>query len=199
LSGAADKLTQTGQALQWNFLLAVVITYLLMASLYESFLYPFVIMFTVPLAAVGGFLGLAVLNRFTFQALDVLTMLGFFILVGTVVDNAILIVHQCLNHIRNEGMEPHEAIKESAANRIRPIFMTVSTSVVGMLPLVIVPGAGSELYRGLGSVIVGGLVVSTLFTLLLIPALLSLTFDIRAALVSRFHALLHPARSSGDD
>jgi len=199
LSGAADKLTQTGEALQWNFLLAIIITYLLMASLFESFLYPFVIMFSVPLAGLGGILGLALMNRFTFQALDVLTMLGFFILVGTVVNNAILIVHQSLNHIRLEGMEPHAAIRESVSNRIRPIFMTVGTSVFGMLPLVLFPGAGSELYRGLGSVVVGGLIVSTVFTLFLVPALLSLTFDIRAALVSSFHALLHPARSGGDD
>ena len=199
LSGAADKLTQTGEALKWNFILALVITYLLMASLFESFLYPFVIMFSVPLATVGGILGLALMNRYTFQALDVLTMLGFFILVGTVVNNAILIVHQSLNHIRLEGMAPGEAIRESASNRVRPIFMTVSTTVLGMLPLVLVPGAGSELYRGLGSVVIGGLVVSTIFTLFLIPALLSLTIDIRAAIVSLFHTLLQPARSSGGD
>ena len=197
LSGAADKLTQTGAALKWNFLLALVITYLLMAALFESFLYPFVIMFSVPLAALGGILGLAVMNRYTFQALDVLTMLGFFILVGTVVNNAILIVHQSLNHIRLEGMEPREAIRESVSNRIRPIFMTVGTSVFGMLPLVLFPGAGSELYRGLGSVVVGGLILSTVFTLLLVPALLSLTFDIRAAIVSLFHTLLHPAHEPG--
>ena len=196
LSGAADKLTQTGTALKWNFLLALVITYLLMAALFESFLYPFVIMFSVPLAALGGILGLALMNRYTFQALDVLTMLGFFILVGTVVNNAILIVHQSLNHIREEGMEPREAIRESVSNRIRPIFMTVGTSVFGMLPLVLFPGAGSELYRGLGSVVVGGLILSTVFTLLLVPALLSLTFSIRAAIVSLFHTLLQPASSS---
>ena len=149
------------------------------------------------LAALGGLLGLALINRVSFQPLDVLTMLGFFILVGTVVNNAILIVHQCLNHIRLEGMEPREAIRQSVATRIRPIFMSVTTSVFGMLPLVLFPGAGSELYRGLGSVVVGGLVLSTIFTLLLVPALLSLTFSVRAALVSFFHTLLQPASTSG--
>ncbi|MCH7765686.1 MAG: efflux RND transporter permease subunit [Acidobacteria bacterium] len=193
LSGSADKLTQTGRSLQWNILLALVITYLLMAALFESFLYPFVIMFSVPLAALGGFLGLAVVNLFTYQALDVLTMLGFIILVGTVVNNAILIVHQSLNHMREEGLEPREAIREAVGNRIRPIFMSVSTSVFAMMPLVLFPGAGSELYRGLGSVVVGGLVVSTIFTLFLVPALFSLTLDIRAALSARLHGLLHPA------
>ncbi len=185
MSGSADKLTETGQAIKWNLLLALVITYLLMAALFESFLYPFVIMFSVPLAGLGGVLGLAALNQFSYQALDVLTMLGFIILIGTVVNNAILIVHQSLNHMREEGMEPNAAITESVHNRIRPIFMSVSTSVFGMLPLVLFPGAGSELYRGLGSVVVGGLVLSTIFTLFLVPAMLSLTFDLRQAITGR--------------
>ncbi len=188
LSGAADKLVQTAGALRWNILLALVITYLLMAALFESFLYPFVIMFSVPLAALGGFLGLAVVNLYTYQALDVLTMLGFIILVGIVVNNAILIVHQSLNHMREEGMAPREAIRESVSNRIRPIFMSVSTSVFAMLPLVLFPGAGSELYRGLGSVVIGGLVVSTIFTLFLVPALFSLTLDARSAVTTRLHS-----------
>jgi HAE1 family hydrophobic/amphiphilic exporter-1 len=98
-----------------------------------------------------------------------------------VVNNAILIVHQSLNHMREDGMGSHEAIRESVRTRIRPIFMSVSTSVCGMLPLVLFPGAGSELYRGLGSVVVGGLIVSTIFTLFLVPAVLSLMFDMRAA------------------
>jgi hydrophobic/amphiphilic exporter-1 (mainly G- bacteria), HAE1 family len=119
-----------------------------MAALFESFLYPFVIMFSVPLAALGGFLGLALLNQFVFQPLDVLTMLGFIILIGTVVNNAILVVHQALNHMREDGMAEREAIRESTRTRIRPIFMSVATSVFGMLPLVLFPGAGSELYRG---------------------------------------------------
>jgi HAE1 family hydrophobic/amphiphilic exporter-1 len=187
LSGSADKLVQTGRAVYWNFLLALVITYLLMAALFESFLYPFIIMFSVPLAGLGGVLGLAAVNRFlTYQPLDVLTMLGFIILVGTVVNNAILIVHQSLNHMRNEGMPHREAIREATRTRIRPICMSVGASVIGMLPLVLFPGAGSELYRGLGSVVVGGLVLSTVFTLFLVPALFSLCLDARAALAARF-------------
>jgi HAE1 family hydrophobic/amphiphilic exporter-1 len=153
-----------------------------MAALFESFLYPIVIMFSVPLAGVGGFVGLAVLNLFTLQVMDVLTMLGFVILIGTVINNAILIVHQTLNNMRAEKMEPHQALIESVRTRIRPIFMSVATTVFGMLPLVIFPGAGSELYRGLGSVVLGGLIVSTIFTLLLIPAVFSLVMDIKARL-----------------
>jgi hydrophobic/amphiphilic exporter-1 (mainly G- bacteria), HAE1 family len=193
LSGSADKLTQTFRVLRFDLLLALVITYLLMAALFESFLHPLVIMFSVPLAALGGFLGLATLNLFTYQALDVLTMFGFIILIGTVVNNAILIVHQSLNHMREEGMAPREAIAASVGNRIRPIFMTVTTTVCAMMPLVLFPGAGSELYRGLGSVVIGGLVVSTVFTLFLVPALFSLVLDLRAVVARRVPAVARVA------
>ncbi|MBU0736339.1 MAG: efflux RND transporter permease subunit, partial [Proteobacteria bacterium] len=183
LSGTADDLTQTRKALQGNFLLALIITFMLLAALFESFLYPLVIMFSVPLAAAGGFLGLDLMNRFiAFQPLDVLTMLGFVILIGVVVNNAILIVHQALNFMRDSELPPREAIRESVRTRIRPIFMSAFTSVMGMLPLILFPGPGSELYRGLGSVIVGGLMVSTVFTIFLVPALFSLVIDARMAL-----------------
>jgi HAE1 family hydrophobic/amphiphilic exporter-1 len=180
LAGTADKLREAWRALRFNVLLACIITYLLMAALFESWLYPFVIILTVPLGAVGGVLGLWVLNLFTLQTLDVLTMLGFVILIGTVVNNPILIVHQSLNHMRDDGMSPSDAIVESVRTRIRPILMTAVTTVLGLLPLVLFPGAGSELYRGLGAVLLGGLIVSTLLPLVLIPALFSLTMDARA-------------------
>jgi HAE1 family hydrophobic/amphiphilic exporter-1 len=190
LAGTADKLTLTRKALQWNFVLAVIITYLLMSSLFESFLYPLVIMISVPLASLGGFLGLWLVNAtLTYQPLDILTMLGFVILIGIVVNNAILIVHQSLNHIRLEGQEPREAIREAVRNRIRPIFMSTFTSAFGMMPLVLFPGAGSELYRGLGSVVVGGLLVSTIFTLVLVPTLFYLTLSARQALAQKLSAL----------
>ena len=198
LTGTADKLSQAANTLKWNFVLAIVITYLLMAALFESFLYPVVIMFSVPLATFGGVLGLATVNLFTLQPLDVLTMLGFIILVGTVVNNAILIVHQSLNHMREDEMEPRDAIRESVENRIRPIFMSVSTSVFGMLPLVLFPGAGAELYRGLGSVVVGGLLVSTVFTLFLVPALFSLVLDARRGLSGRLRGFWKPAAGTAE-
>ncbi|MEE9603938.1 MAG: efflux RND transporter permease subunit, partial [Candidatus Scalindua sp.] len=181
-AGTADKLQDARKALQWNFILAIAIAYLLMAALFESFLYPIVIMFSVPLAAVGGFVGLAFLNLFTLQAMDVLTMLGFVILIGTVINNAILIVHQTLNNMRDGKMESRQALIESVRTRIRPIFMSVATTVFAMLPLVVFPGAGSELYRGLGSVVLGGLIVSTIFTLILIPAVFSLAMDAKMRL-----------------
>ena len=205
MSGNADKLTQVRTALLghwdgWNltsltsvglsrFFLALLITYLLMAALFESFLYPFVILFSVPLATVGGFLGLRLVRHLDpTQQLDTLTMLGFIILIGVVVNNAILLVHQALNFMRGRGegehdycekLPPREAIRQSVKTRIRPIFMTTATSVSGMLPLVLAPGAGSELYRGLGAVVVGGLICSTIFTLVVVPLLFSLVIDAR--------------------
>jgi HAE1 family hydrophobic/amphiphilic exporter-1 len=172
LSGTADQLTKTWDAMVLNLILAVVIVYLIMAVLFESFVYPFIIMLSVPTAAAGGVLGLMLLNLDRFQPLDMLTVLGFVILVGIVVNNAILLVHQTLHHMRNDGMEVADAILESTSNRIRPIFMSTITSVVGMLPLVLFPGAGSELYRGLGSVVVGGLALSAILTLLIIPPMM---------------------------
>ncbi len=170
-----------------RFVWALAVTYLLMAALFENFMYPFVIMFSVPTAVIGGFAGLRIVHdwtaadpRFPVQNLDVLTMLGFVVLVGVVVNNAILLVHQSLNFMKGlegEPLPPHEAIARSVQTRIRPIFMTVATSLGGMLPLVLFPGAGAEMYRGLGSVLLGGLFCSTIFTLLLVPLLFSLTVD----------------------
>ena len=174
LSGTADKLAQTWDAMVIQLLLALAIVYLVMAVLFESFVYPLIILLSVPLAAAGGVAGLALLNIQHFQPLDMLTLLGFVILIGIVVNNAILLVHQTLFHIRQGGMTPQDGILEATRDRIRPIFMSTLTSVFGMLPLVLFPGAGSELYRGLGSVVVGGLALSALLTLLIVPPMLSL-------------------------
>ena len=173
LSGTADKLVATAAEMKWDLLIALAIVYLVMAVLFESFIYPLIIVLSVPLATAGGVIGLNILNLFHFQALDMLTLLGFVILIGIVVNNAILLVHQTLYHIRSEGYAHADAIVEATRNRIRPIFMSTLTSVGGMLPLVVFPGAGSEIYRGLGSVVVGGLSLSAVLTLAIIPPLLS--------------------------
>ncbi|MBF0590112.1 MAG: efflux RND transporter permease subunit [Magnetococcales bacterium] len=182
LTEGADQLTQAKRAMGGQFILALIITYLLMAALFESFLYPLIIIITAPLAVAGGVIGLKIFNIFTFQPLDVLTMLGFVILIGVVVNNAILLVHQALAFMRDEGMSPHDAMRASTAIRIRPIFMSSFTSAFGMLPLVIFPGAGSELYRGLGSVVAAGLLFSTFLTLILTPTLFSLAMSARLRL-----------------
>ncbi len=174
VSGTADQLSQTWNAIQINLIVALIIVFLVMAILFESFVLPLVILIAVPVAAAGGVGGLALLNTYQTQPLDMLTLLGFIILVGIVVNNAILIVHQTLYHLRDEGMEPVDAIEEATRNRIRPIFMSTLTSVMGMLPLIVFPGEGSELYRGLGAVVVGGLSMSAFLTLLTVPPLLRL-------------------------
>lgn len=186
-------------ALAGSLVLSLLVVYLLMCVLFQSFLRPLIILFSVPLATLGGFAGLYGVHVWSasdpympVQNLDILTMLGFVILVGVVVNNAILIVHQSINFMRGaehepgggvaEPLGPREAIREAVRSRVRPIFMGTLTSVGGMSPLIFMPGAGSELYRGLGSVVVGGLLVSTVFTLLLVPLLLSLVSDLQSRL-----------------
>jgi len=205
-TGSASKLAAVQRALLGDgtlagtlgssLLLALLVVYLLLCVLFQSFVHPVVIMFSVPLATLGGFAALrgvylwSVLDPYMpVQQLDVLTMLGFVILIGVVVNNAILIVHQALNFMRPAeddespgGLAPRAAITEAVRTRVRPIFMSTLTSVGGMAPLVFMPGSGSELYRGLGSVVVGGLLVSTIFTLVLVPLLMSLVMDAQARL-----------------
>jgi HAE1 family hydrophobic/amphiphilic exporter-1 len=172
-----------------SLFLAFVIVYLLMVVLFQSWTYPLVIMLSVPLATLGGFIGLALVHHWTagnrylpVQNMDVLTILGFVILAGVVVNNAILIVHQALN-FRRESQQgnANAAIVQSVTSRVRPILMSTLTSVGGMLPLVFLTGPGSELYRGLGAVITGGLVVSTVFTMFLVPVVLSMVFDLSSS------------------
>ncbi len=174
LSGAASELERTWIAMKNNVMIALFVIFLLLTVLMRSFILPFVIVITVPIAGAGGVLGLVVLNQFTAQSMDMLTMLGFIILTGIVVNNSILMVEQTLWHIRYESMKISEAITEATRNRIRPIFMSTLTSLFGLIPLVIFPGSGSELYRGIGTVVFGGLSTSAILTLLMVPPLLAL-------------------------
>ncbi|MDG2125169.1 MAG: efflux RND transporter permease subunit, partial [Verrucomicrobiales bacterium] len=170
-----------------SLFLAFLVIYLVLVVLFQSWSYPIVIMLTVPLATFGGFLGLSAVHYWSVvdpympvQNLDMLSILGFVILAGVVVNNAILIIHQTLNMLKRGGggLTADEAIAESVRSRVRPILMSSLTSVGGMLPLVLLPGAGSELYRGLGAVVVGGLLLATVFTLVLVPCVLSLVFGL---------------------
>jgi hydrophobic/amphiphilic exporter-1 (mainly G- bacteria), HAE1 family len=193
LQGSARDLDRMWAAMQWSFVLALVITYLLMAALFESFSDPLVIILSVPLAVVGGF---GMLNFMMLwnglvvgeppPMLDVVTMLGFIIMVGIIVNNAILVVAQTLNFMRNEKLPLKEAVIRGVDSRLRPIFMSTLTSILGMLPLVFRPGPGSELYQGLGAVIVGGLVISTVFTLILTPVLFTFGHSVREWLHRQF-------------
>jgi len=169
--GSADQLEKAISVMAENFAFALVILFLLMAALFRSIKDSALVIITIPLATVGGILALQILNIFVFQPLDLLTMIGFVILLGLVVNNAILLVHQTrLSEL--SGLSRNEAVEQSLKLRLRPIFMSTATSFFGMLPLLLMPGAGSVIYRGLAAVIVGGLAVSTIFTIVLLPCLL---------------------------
>lgn len=178
LGGSADKFSTTLGELTNSFWLAILTTYLLLVSLFRSWLQPFVILVTVPLAMTGGLFGITFADKwFHGASFDLLAMLGFVILAGIVVNNAILIIHQA-NQNRLAGQERRAALAESARTRLRPILMTVATTCFAMLPLAVGQGAGAELYQGLAAVILGGLLLSTLFTLFLVPALITFGWDV---------------------
>ena len=169
--GSANALTRAIKSMGNNFALALVVLFLLMAALFRSMKDSLLVVMAMPLAMVGGIIAIRLLNLVTFQPLDLLTMIGFVILLGLVVNNAILLVHQTRSAER-EGVSRHQAVEQALQTRLRPIFMSTLTSIFGMLPLLLMPGAGSVIYRGLAAVIVGGMCVSTLFTLLLLPCFL---------------------------
>ena len=169
--GDADSLARAINNLGSNFLLAIAILFLIMAALFKSVKDSALVIITLPMATVGGILAIRGMDLVNDLPLDLLGMIGFIILLGLVVNNAILLVAQTRD-AEARGKTRVEAVREALSLRIRPIFMSTSTSLMGMLPLVLAPGAGSLIYRGLATVIVGGMAVSTIFTLLLLPALL---------------------------
>ena len=179
LEGAASALAETWTAMKSNVMTAILIIFLLLVILLRNFILPMIIILAIPVSVAGGIGGLALLNLFVRQPLDMLTMLGFVILTGVVVNNAILMIEQTTLHMREEGLSANDAIMEATRNRIRPIFMSTLTSLFGLVPLVVFPGAGSELYRGIGVVVFGGLALSTLATLIIVPPLLGITLGSR--------------------
>lgn len=170
-TGTADKLQTALKSMSGSFLLAIAILYLLMSALFRSFLDSLKVLLSIPLATVGGVVALRLTNLVVFQPMDLLTMIGFIILLGLVVNNAILLVYQT-RAAEREGLGRRAAVEQAVNLRLRPILMSTLTSIFGMLPLLLMPGAGTELYRGLAGVIVGGMSVSTAFTLILLPSLL---------------------------
>lgn len=172
--GTAEALTEAITNMSQSFLLALIILYLLMSALFRSFRDSLLVVMTIPLATVGGIASLRLTDLLTgFQPMDLLTMIGFIILLGLVVNNAILLVYQTRVAERT-GMPRTEAVEQAVRLRLRPILMSTLTSLFGMLPLLLIPGAGAELYRGIAAVIVGGMSVSTAFTLIFLPSLLQL-------------------------
>lgn len=169
--GNADQLKQALTEVRKNFAIAIAILFMIMAALFRSVKDSLIVLLVMPVSVAGGLLGLKLLNLVSYQSLDMLTMIGFIILLGLVVNNAILLVDQT-RKAQADGLSPADSVRQAVQYRARPIFMSTLTSLFGMLPLMLIPGVGSEIYRGLATVIVGGMLVSSLFTLILLPSLL---------------------------
>jgi multidrug efflux pump subunit AcrB len=172
-AGSANDLHEALAAMAQNFLLALVILFALMAALFRSVRDSLLVMVVMPVSVAGGILALRVVGLFGFQALDLLTMIGFIILLGLVVNAAILLVDQTRARERN-GVPRRQAVAEALETRARPIVLSTLTAVLGMAPLIFMPGLGAEIYRGLAAVVAGGMTVGTIFTWVLMPSLLRL-------------------------
>ncbi len=189
ISGASDQLQATQAAIAQNYGVAVAIVYLLLVAIFRHWGYPLLIMTTIPLGVAGGILGLQLLNlvggllplvgwQAVRQPFDMISMLGFLILMGTVVNNPILIVHRAMENVREQGLRVREAVREAVASRLRPIAMSTITTICGLAPLVFMPGEGTELYRGVGAIVLFGILGAALVTLTFLPALTSLVFGL---------------------
>lgn len=185
LSGAADQLAETQAALSQNYLLSVAIVYLLMVAIFAHWGYPLLIMLTIPMGISAGILGLALMNgvgdllpllgmKPLSQPFDMITMLGFLILMGTVINNPILVVERAVYLRDKENYALIDAIKEGLRSRVRPITITTLTTLCGIAPLVFIPGEGTELYRGVGIIVMFGLIGAAIVTIVTLPALSAL-------------------------
>jgi multidrug efflux pump subunit AcrB len=181
ISGAIDQLEATQQALKANYLVALILVYLVMVAIFTHWGFPLLIMTTIPLGIAGGIAGLALMNfvgaslpmfglTAVHQPFDMISMLGFLILMGTVVNNPILIVHRASDNYREGGMSAAEAVQEAVESRLRPIAMSAITTIFGLAPLVFIPGEGTELYRGVGAIVLFGLAGAAIVTLTFLPA-----------------------------
>ncbi len=182
ISGASDQLEATQEALMGNYAVALVLVYLVMVAIFTHWGYPLLIMTAIPLGVAGGIAGLWLLNfvggmlplvglTAVQQPFDMISMLGFLILMGTVVNNPILIVHRSSTNMRESGMTAQQAVREAVSSRLRPITMSALTTIFGLAPLVFIPGAGTELYRGVGAIVLFGLAGTAIVTLTFLPAL----------------------------
>ncbi len=169
IGGQGEELSQSLQSLLFAFGLAIFLVYLVMASQFESLLHPFVILFTIPLALVGAILALLV----TRSTVSVVVFIGLILLVGLVVKNAIILIDK-VNQAREAGMPKREALVEGARSRLRPIMMTTLCTLFGFLPLALAFGEGAEVRSPMAITVIGGLLVSTLLTLVVIPVVYDL-------------------------
>ncbi len=164
LAGQNEEMSVSFKSLQFALILAVFLVYLVMASQFESFLHPFVIMMTMPLAVIGAVLALFV----TGSSISVVVFIGLIMLAGIVVNNAIVLI-DFVNQLRARGMSKVEAVIEGGKLRLRPIVMTTMTTILGLLPLALGIGEGAEIRAPMAITVIGGLAISTLLTLVVIP------------------------------
>jgi HAE1 family hydrophobic/amphiphilic exporter-1 len=162
--GAAEDFAENMADLQLLFLLVIILVYIVMASQFESLFTPFIIMFSIPFA----FTGVILAHYFTGTVLSMVSLIGGVMLVGIVVKNAIVLVDY-INLMRDRGYALTEAIVESGRSRLRPVLMTSVTTILGMLPLALSKGDGSEIWSPMGISVIGGLIFSTFITLVLVP------------------------------
>jgi multidrug efflux pump len=163
-AGESKEFFESRASLHVTFGLAILIVYLVLSAQFESFLSPVVILLTVPPAVMGGLLALLLSDG----TLNIYSQIGLIILIGLVTKNAILIV-EFANQLRGRGMEARQAIVEAATLRFRPIIMTTGATILGALPLALATGAGAAGRRHIGLVLIGGLLISTLLSLFLVP------------------------------
>lgn len=173
VSGSADRLGEVVRSMGTNFAMALVVLFLLMAAMFRSLRDSAYVMATLPMAVLGGVIGLRVLDLVAGQTLDLLSMIGFIMLLGMVINNAILLVAQAREG-QAAGATLDEALKQALDQRLRPILIGALTGVLGALPMAINPGPGAVIYRGLAAVSVGGVALSLVFIVVLVPALLRL-------------------------
>jgi HAE1 family hydrophobic/amphiphilic exporter-1 len=169
IGGQSEELDASVKSLIFALALAIFLVYLVMASQFESLLHPFVIMFSIPLALVGAVLAL----KITFTPLSVVVFIGLIMLAGIVVKNAIVLIDR-VNQLREEGVEKVAAIAQAAESRLRPISMTTLCTLLGFMPLAIAVGDGNEVRAPMAITVIGGLLVSTLLTLVVIPVVYEL-------------------------
>ncbi len=174
LNSQASDLNQSLQNLGLILAFGLLILFVLLLGLFRSLSDAVAVMLTLPLASLGGVMAIQLLSSITDKNVDLLALIGFVILLGLVVNNAILLVYEA-RQSQQLGYSINDAVKHAIESRLRPIMMTTLTSIAGMLPLLLSPGAGAEIYRGLSAVIVGGMTFSAVFILILLPALLRMS------------------------
>jgi RND family efflux transporter MFP subunit len=173
MAGSADSLSKTLHTMTRVFGVALVVLLLLMTALFRSLRDSLIVLLTVPLALIGGVVGLRMLDVVKFQALDLLSMIGFVMMIGVIINHAILLV-AAVRSVESTGTALEEAIRAGLNQRLRAILASTLTGALGALPMAVNPGPGSVIYRGLAAVNIGGVVVSLVFSLVLIPALMRL-------------------------